>query len=187
MSAIKIICLSLCLNCFSQGVRAQDNSLEPVEDASDAISGILGGSKKGVSKVRLISDTEQGVSIEVDYKGFEEKYKVKGSMLNKLKKPVVEIVCEEKTLSKPDGTIDLKFQFKQGKTSFTNSSLETHFIALAFSKSDGLLNGLDLGDDTIFGDVYVYKLNKKWRVSGSESMVITVKLTPFKSAASIQP
>ena len=184
---LKVYLIITCVVFANSMLMAQDNSLEAEEDASDAISGILGGSKKGVSDVRLISDTEQNVAIEVDYKGFEAKYKVKGYVLNKLKKPVAEIVCEEKTLSKPDGTIDLKFQFKQGKTKFTNSSLETHFISIAFSKGDGLLSGLDLGDDTIFGDAYIYKLNKKWRVSGSESMVITVKLTPFKSAISIQP
>jgi hypothetical protein len=187
MYFIRIIFVFLCLYSIAHAVLAQENSLEAVEDPSDAISGILGGEKKGVTDVRLISDTEQAVSIEIDYKGFEEKSKVKGYLLNKMKKPVAEIVGEEKVLSKGDGTVDMKFQFKQGNGNYTNTSLETHFISLSFTKSDGLLSGLDLGDDAIFGDVYVYKLNKRWRVSGSEAMVITVKLTPFKSAASIQP
>lgn len=185
MSHINGICIAIIMYCFIQPLQAQE-SLEPVEDAASAISAILGGNK-GVSDVRLITDTEQSVTVEVDYKGFVDKYQVKGFILNKLKKPVEEIVCETVTLSKSDGTADLKFQFKQGSRSYTNSSLETHFLSIVFSKADGLLSGIELGGQYVLGETYLYKLNKMWRVDGSESMVITVKLTPYKSAASIQP
>jgi hypothetical protein len=161
-------------------------SLEPVEDAASAISAILGGGK-GLSDVRLISDTEIGASLEVDYKGFEGKYKVKGVIFSKLKKPLADIICEEQTLAKPNGTLELKFQFRSGTGTYTNNSLETHFVSIVFSKSDGLLSGIDLGGQDIMGETYLYKMNKKWRVGGSESMVITVKLAPFRSAATIQP
>jgi len=184
MSQINKICIALVLYCFMHPLQAQ--SLEPVEDAASTISAILGGNK-AVSDVRLITDTEQGVTIEVDYKGFVGKYQVKGFILNKLKKPVEEIVCETETLPKADGTVDLKFQFKKGSGSYTNSSLDTHFLSIVFSKADGLLSGIDLGGQYAMGETFLYKLNKVWRVGGSESMVITVKLTPYKSAASIQP
>ena len=182
---MKTICIALFVYSLIQPLRAQ-NSLEPVEDAASTISAILGGNK-GLSDVRLIADTEQAATVEVDYKGFEGKYKVKGVVLNKLKKPVEDIVCEEQTLTKADGTAELKFQFRQGSGRYTSSSLDTHFVSITFSKSDGLLGAIDLGGQYALGDTYIYKLNKTWRVGGSEAMVITVKLTPFKSAASIKP
>ena len=186
MSLIKNICIALCLYCVFQPLQAQDNSLEPVQDAASTISAILGGDK-GVSDVRLIADTEQGASVEVDYKGFEGEYKVNGYILNKLKKPVDDIVCEAQTLTKSDGTVELKFEFRQANGHYTSSSLETQFLSIIFSKSDGLLGAIDLGGQYSLGETYLYKFNKTWRVGGSESMVITVKLTPFKSAASIKP
>src|SRR5688572_28508389 len=121
MSLIKNIFLVLCLYCVSQHLQAQD-SLEPVDDAASAISAILGGNK-GPTDVRLIGETETGAALQVDYKGFEGKYKVKGLILSKLKKPVAEIVCEEQTLAKKDGTVELKFQFKKGNATYTNNSL----------------------------------------------------------------
>jgi len=172
--------------CLFQSLQAQDNSLEPVQDAASTISAILGGDK-GLSEVRLISDTEQGVTVEVDYKGFEGNYQVKGTILNKLKQRVDDIVCEGQTLAKADGTAELKFQFKKSGANYTDSSLETHFLSVTFSKTDGLLSGIDLGSQYTLGETYLYKLNKIWRVGGSESMVITVKLTPFRSSSSIQP
>jgi len=186
MSLMKIICIALCLHCLCTPLQAQ-KTLEPVEDTAALITGILGGGKKGVSAVRLISDAEQSVAIEADYKGFEGKYQVKGFILNSMKKPVEEIVCQSQTLSRADGTVELEFLFKDGSGNYTNTTLDTHFLSIVFSKTDGLLSGIDLGDQNVLGETYLYKLNKSWRVGGSESMVITVKLTPFKSAASIQP
>jgi hypothetical protein len=183
---MKIICIALFLCCLWWPSQAQE-TLEPVDDTAATITGILGGGKKGVSGARLTAGTEQSVTVEVDYKGFEGKYKVKGQILNKLKKPVAEITCEEQTLAKIDGTVELKFQFKQGTGNYTSSNLETSFVSIVFIKTDGLLSGIDLGDQNLLGETYTYKLNKSWRVSGSASMVITVKLTPFKSAATIQP
>jgi len=185
MSTMKVFCLLLCLCLFQLIAQAQE-SLEPVNDTASLIGDILGGDK-GVTDVRLISDTEEGATVEVDFKGFEGKYTVKGLILNKLKKPIAEISCEPQTLAKPNGTAELRFQFKAGSGSYSNSMLETHFLSVVFSKSDGLLSGLDLGSGDVLAETYLYKMNKMWRVGGSESMIITVKLTPFKSAASIKP
>lgn len=185
MSIINNICMTLFLCLLLQAVQAQ-NSLEPVEDAASLLNGILGGDK-GISDARLISDTEQGASIEVDYKGFEGNYQVRGFILNRLKKTVEEISCEPEKLSKPEGTAELVFQLGKLNGNYTNSLLETHFLAVVFSKTDGILSGIDLGGHDVLGETYLYKLNKRWRVGGSESMVITIKLTPFKSAATIQP
>ena len=186
MSIRNNIFLTLFLCFVLQSLWAQEESLEPVDDAASVLSGILGGGK-GVSDARLITDNEEAVTIEVDYNGFEGNYKMKGFILNRVKKTVEEISCEPQALSKHDGTAELRFQLGKGSDKYPNSVLETHFVAIVFSKTDSILSGIDLGGDNILGETYLYKLNKRWRVGGNESMVITVKLTPFKSAASIQP
>jgi len=178
----------LCL-CFSSiaAIAQEEKVLEPEDDGISAIGSVLGGKDKGISKVRVTADTEQSLSVEVSFKGFDEKSKISGAILNKMKKPLKEVVSEAKILPKSEGTVELKFQFKQGSSAYNKSFLESHFLSLSVSKSDGLLDNLDLGGENILGDNYLYKLNKKWRLSGSEQMVIEVKLTPFKSAASITP
>jgi len=166
---------------------AQENELEPVEDGAAAIGSILGGNSKGVTKVRVIADNEQSCTLEVTYKGFDEKSKLTGAVLNKIKKPVKEVTSESKVLQKADGTVELKFQFKQGTGSYNKTFVESNYVSFSVGKADGILGDLDIGGENILGDNYLYKLDKKWRVSGSEQMVITVKLTPLKSAASIAP
>lgn len=169
-------------------LRAQDNELEPVEDAAVAIGAILGGKTDAITKVRLISDTEQSMSIEVESKGFEDQeYTIAGTVLNRIKKPIAEIVTEGKILPRGGGRVELQFLFRQSARKYSSTYLESQYISLTISKSGGLLSKLDLGGENIFGDTYLYKLDKKWRISGSESMVIQVKLTPFKSAATIKP
>ena len=186
MSITNKILIALFVTCLClQPVFAQE-SLEPVDDAAVLIGGILGGGKKGVEAARLTTNTEQGATVEIDYKGFEGKYVVKGFILNKLKKPIEGIACEPVTLSKPEGTAELKFVFGGGGN-YTTTTLETHFVSFVFSKTDGVLSGLDIGGQDLLGETFVYKLTKSWRVGGSEAMVINVKLTPFKSAASIKP
>lgn len=166
---------------------AQEDELQPVDDGAAAIGAILGGNSKGVSKVRVIADNEQSLTVEVTYNGFDEKSKLTGAVLNKIKKPVKEVTSESKVLQKADGTVELKFQFKQGTGSYSKTFVESNFVSFSVGKADGFLANLDLGGENVLGDTYVYKLDKKWRVGGSEQMVINVKLTPFKSAASIAP
>jgi hypothetical protein len=166
---------------------AQENELQPVDDGAAAIGSILGGNSKGVTKVRVIADTEQSLTLEVTYKGFDEKSKLTGAVLNKIQKPVKEVTSESKVLQKADGTVELKFQFKQGAGSYNKTFVESNYVSFSVGKADGILGNLELGGENILVDNYLYKLDKKWRVSGSEQMVITVKLTPFKSAASIAP
>jgi hypothetical protein len=185
MSIINNICLTLFLCFMLQTLWAQE-TLEPVEDAASILSGILGGDK-GISEVRLVTSTEQGATVEVDYKGFKGNYQVRGLILNRLKKSVEQISSEPQQLTKADGTIELRFQLGPGTENYTNNVLETHFVAIVFSKTDSILSGIDLGDQNVLGETYLYKMNKRWRVGGNESMVVTVKLTPFKSATSIQP
>jgi hypothetical protein len=167
---------------------AQERELEPVEDAAAAIGSILGGKENGIAKVRIISDTEQSLSIQVETDGFDDhEYTIHGAVLNRIKKPLKEVETEDQTLPKGGGVVELGFRFDQESKSYSGSHLESHFIALTISKKDALLSKLDLGGENVFGDTYLYKLNKKWRVSGNEAMVIEVKLTPFRSAGTIQP
>jgi hypothetical protein len=170
-----------------QAAIAQEQELKPVDDSSTALGSLFGGNSSGITAVRVISDTEQSVTIQVTVKGMEgDKNTISGAALNKLKKPLKEVVTETKALPAGDGTVEIKFQFKQGTAAYKSGFLESNFISLTVSKKDGLLGSLDLGED-ILGDNTVYVFPKKWRVSGSASMVIQVALIPFKSAATVKP
>ena len=62
---------------------AQEDELQPADNGAAAIGAILGGgNSKGVSKVRagVIADNEQSLTLEVTYKGFDEKSKLTGAV-----------------------------------------------------------------------------------------------------------
>lgn len=181
-----ILSLILLTFLFLATFRTAAQDLEPVEDAASAISSVLGSKGKGISKARIVSDTEQSITIELHVGGFEEKSNVRGVVLNKIKKQVADISSEAKPVPAGEGTVELKFQLKPSSAKHQNTFLETDFISFVVSKADGLFADLDLGDDVVFGDTYIFKLTKKWRVNGNEAMLIDVKLTPLKSAASIK-
>lgn len=184
-NVLKLAFLSLLL-LIQVAVFAQDEELEAVDDAAGAISAILGGKGKGISKAKVVANTEQTLTVELHVSGFEEKSKISGMALNKIKKEMSEITSEAVMLPSGEGVVELKFQLKPGDGKNKNAFLESDFLTIVVSKADGLFADIDLGPGAVFGDTYLYKLNKKWRVSGSEAMVIEVKLVPLKSAGSIQ-
>ena len=184
-NVLKLAFLSLLL-LIQIAAFAQDEELEPVDDAAGAISAILGGKGKGISKAKVVANTEQTLTVELHVSGFEEKSRISGMALNKIKKEMSEITSEAVMLPSGEGVVELKFQLKPGDEKNKNAFLESDFLTIVVSKADGLFADIDLGPGVVFGDTYLYKLNKKWRVSGSEAMVIEVKLVPLKSAGSIQ-
>ncbi|MBT1687591.1 hypothetical protein [Dawidia soli] len=166
---------------------AQEQELKPVDDTSTALGSLFGGNASGITAVKVVANTEQSITLQVSVKGIEgDATSLSGAVLNKLKKPLADFVCEPRKLPAGDGTAELKFQFKQGNAAYKSGLLETHFVSLTLAKKEGILGSLDLGDD-VLGDNTVYAFQKKWRVSGSASMVIPVVLMPFKSAATLKP
>lgn len=165
---------------------AQPTELKRAEDNGNVVSSALGLADKGIVKVRLIADNEQSIIIEADYQNLDdEKYQIKGAILNKQKEAVDEVEVVTKELPKNKGTVELQFQFKATGT-YTTNFFETGFLQLSVSKAGGILGNLEIGGQNIFASNYLYVLDKKWRIGGSESTVIEVKLTPYKSASSIR-
>ena len=166
---------------------AQEQELKPVDDSSTALGSLFGGNASGITTVKVVANTEQSITLQVSVKGIQgDATTLSGAVLNKLKKPLAEVVCESRKLTAGDGTAELKFQFKQGNSAYKSGFLETYFVSLTLAKKEGILGSLDLGDD-VLGDNTLYAFQKKWRVSGSASMVIPVVLMPFKSAATLKP
>src|SRR5690606_35404013 len=169
-------------------IMAQGRELEPEVDAAAAIGSILGGNDNTVTSVRVIADAEETLSVQVEFDGFDDQeYTIHGAVLNRIKRPLKEVSVEPQMLPKDGSMVELTFKFDKRSGHYTGSHLESHFVSLSISKNDAILSKLDLGGENLFGETYLYKLNKKWRVKGSESMVIQVKLTPYKSAATITP
>jgi hypothetical protein len=54
-------------------ILAQTDELEPVEDAANTLGALLGDGENAIEKVRLISETEAALSIEVSFKGYKDK------------------------------------------------------------------------------------------------------------------
>ena len=180
-----ILILSLLLPSFAM---AQERELEPVDDAAAAIGSILGNNAKGITSVRVLADTEETLTVQVTYDGFDDgPHTITGAVLNRIKKPLKDVESESQTLRAGSGTTELTFRFRQQSRGYSGSHIDSDFLSLTVAKEDAFLSKLDLGSDLTFGDTYLFKLGKQWRVKGSESMVIQVKLTPYKSAATITP
>jgi hypothetical protein len=166
---------------------AQEQELKPVDDSSTALGSLFGGNASGITSVKVVANTEQSITVQVSFKGIQgDATSLSGAVLNKLKKPLADFVCESRKLPAGDGTAELKLVFKQGNATYKSGFLETNFVSLTLAKKEGILGSLDLGDD-VLGDNTIYAFQKKWRVSGSAAMVIPVVLVPFKSAATLNP
>lgn len=179
-----ILILSLLLPSFAV---AQERELEPVDDAAAAIGSIL-GKAKGITSVRVLADTEESLTVQVTYEGFDDgPHTMTGAVLNRIKKPLKDVESETQTLRGGSGTTELTFRFRQQSRAYSGSHLNSDFLSLTVAREDAILSKLDLGTDLTFGDTWLFELDKQWRVKGSEAMVIEVKLTPYKSAATITP
>ncbi len=138
--------------------------------------------------MRVLADTEEGLTVQVMYEGFDDgPHTMTGAVLNRIKKPLKDVESEPQTLRGGSGTAELTFRFRQQARAYSGSHLDSDFLSLTVAREDAILSKLDLGSDLTFGDTYLFKLDKQWRVKGSEAMVIEVKLTPYKSAATMTP
>ncbi|MEZ4824917.1 MAG: hypothetical protein R3C61_01285 [Bacteroidia bacterium] len=190
---MKIRILSLCFLVLTEmvGITAisAQTELKPVED-QNILTTLLGESK--IAKVTLLAQGERNLTVSVSYKNLPagKKYSVKGVILNRVKRPVPDIAEAKESLNGTSGSADLTFNFSPTKN-YTLTNIESNYIMISLIPEDksGAGNALNeiLGNATVTGEDYMYYLVKQWRVGGSASMTVNVKLTPYKKAALIQP
>jgi len=186
-----LILLCCCFFCLDV-IHGQDDELQAVDDPSSTISALLGSNTNSIEKVRLISETERAVSIEVSFNGFDDKkYKIKGTVLSRTKRPLKEVETVIKDLPGNSSSVEMRFNFKQSSSkAYSTPSIESRYLSLNIYDAKDSFGDLDLGGVNVFGNSFLYKLSKKWRISGSGSnanIIVEVKLTPYKSARTIKP
>jgi hypothetical protein len=159
---------------------------------SDDLGSILGSKDNTIHKATVQAETEKTLSVQVEFKGFADKkkaYKIKGTILTAKKTKVEEIEPVEVDLDPKAGLADLFFTFKQKQGKNYNAAhLETGVVQFtvidknsATAQTGGGLKEFGLGSKT-----FTFEYKKKWKLKGATGQEITVKLVPFKSAASIK-
>lgn len=181
-----LICMAACL---SLALCQAQTELPLVADPLSSLGAVLGGTKNVVKKVYLISDTEKSVTLSVEFDGFKDKkYKIKGFILNSYKKALPEIVPVVIDMPASGNTVELTFRFQQKEKAYTQQYLETALVGLMIVDASSALATVSesFSDLNVGGTSLQYTFKKKWRISGSESMVVQVKMTPVGQAAGIR-
>jgi len=162
----------------------------------DSITGLFSSNK--ITGVAITAESEKSITLSVDVEGFDEEgetFMLKGVMLNRKNdtKPVKGIVAKPVKLPKGGGSAELTFQFKNGEVQASKAYLETKYVKLSVAKTSGLgeiLEGIELLEGleglNFSGVELVCDCVKKWRLSGSSDIVITVNLVPFGAAQHIK-
>lgn len=156
--------------------------LKPV--AGQNIVGDLLGENK-LTKVSMIAQGERKLTVSVAYNKLPagKDFSIKGTILNRVKRPLPDIPVVSEAVSSSQGSVDLSFAFSPSR-SYSKTYIESLYILISVVPEDEnaeLLNGI-FDNVTVSGEDYMYHLKKKWRVGGSEEMIIKVKLVPFKTA-----
>lgn len=168
--------------------QTEDALLQPADN--NTLSSFLGEAE--VNKVRILSETDESLNIEVSFKGFEDKeHVVKAKILNHRKKAIKGINVAERKLAKGVTTLDFHFQFKKSQLiRATTPYLKSKYLQISLSSEDDPLNSLtsdfdlDLG---LSGSSFLFHCKKDWRVGGNEQMIISVHLKPIGKAQFIKP
>jgi hypothetical protein len=145
-------------------------------------------SKNSVTKASIQAETEKKASIQIEFKGFDEKnksYKITATVLNQVKKPMKEFEPVTVDLDPKSGVADFGFTFTQ-KTgiAYAATGVESKFIEFvgAEKNASAALPGADFLN--IGARKFVFQFRKNWRVK--VPVTVQVKLVPYKSAASIK-
>lgn len=167
------------------------------------LEGPLFGSKQ-VTKVVKQSEEEQKVTVTVYFQGItsEEPKQIKASILSGGDNPLQDINIATVDLPEGSGNVDLSFTFTPTR-GYSKPYLSSRKLKVLVVKKDekesSILDGIPGvsdggGIDDITAPKYVFLLSKEWRVSpptnnpdAVSSIVIPVKLLPFKSAKYIKP
>lgn len=162
--------------------------LKAVKDEASAILAEISTSANKLEKVTLVSEDERSVTISATFKGFTDKtYKVRGFILNARKETLQEISPVERDLPK-NNQVELTFLMGDSGKEVTQTGLDSKFLKLTIAPNEGGLGSLleeALGEGiSLSATDYLYELDKKWMFNG-QNIILNVKLTPFKNAASI--
>lgn len=190
---IKRICISLSLVFhLSIFVCGQEILLEPVESGLSLFSDI------SVSKVRLLSETEETLNLEMSYEIKNDKsYIVASQVLTPTRVLLNEVTTQRQKLSRQSGTLDLRFDLKPNLNlrKYDKPYLDSRYIKIIFSETsendDSWSDILDVfGEDNPLGDAlgeaFLFKHNRQWRIGGGSGMVIKVPITPIGNASIIK-
>ncbi len=159
--------------------------------SADAVADILGDKNNTVTKVTIQTETDKSVVFQVEFKGFKDKdksYKITATMLNAKKIKIGEFEVAEADLDPRAGLVDIELVFKQNMTKqYTTAMLETAYIQLAILDKKGVGSTFGIESLGIDSKTFVFNYKKKWKLKGAAGAEVTVKLTPYKSAATIKP
>ncbi len=180
--------IGLLLGLSFSGLFAQ-KELAPVSDPSAGLASILGGAENTIKKVTVSSESEQAATVTVEFAGFQDKkYIMKGFLLTNIKKVPVELEPVVVDVPSSGNSVEFTFKFKQQQKAYTQQYLETVQLGIVVMDASSPLASVstNLSDVNIGGSTFNYQYPKKWRIGGTASMVVQVKLTPIGSAASIR-
>jgi len=155
---------------------------------ADELSNLFGDTENSIKKATVQTESEKTVGIQIEISGFKNKnYIITAIVLNNLKQAMKEFPKIEIPLDKRSGLADFFFNFKQlsGKQ-YSQAFIESGFVQFSVAEKDGLGAGVGLDLLGIDSKIFTFKYKKKWPIKGGGSQEVLVKLTPFKSAASIQ-
>ena len=146
-------------------------------------------SKKDVTKATVQAETEKTVSIQAEYKGFDEKnkaYKMTATILNQVKTPMKEFESVSIDLDPRGGVADFSFSFTQRPgIQYSPEGIKSSFIEFSVTEKKG--DGSSILDANIleFGaSKFVFQFKKTWKVK--VPVTVEVELVPYKSAAAIK-
>jgi hypothetical protein len=170
------VCIILLL-CITQMLSAQTKTL-PKEGI------VFGSPTNDVTQATIQAETEKTVSVQAEYRGFNEKgksYKMTATILNQLKKPIKEIMPITLDMDAGGGLIDFTFNFTQRPgIQYSPEGIKSSYIE--FSVAEKKPENLLFNDDVLGLGVtkFTFQFKKNWKVK--VPLVVTVKLVPYKNA-----
>ena len=184
----RIVLIALIIAGSIESVSAQScDPLEPAEQSG--LEAILSGDNQ-VTEACVISESDEHIAFQVKYKGFsDKKYTATAKILGAGKTAMREFEPVKVELGQGGNSFDLRFEFKKSSKTYKKPSVKSRYLQIAIEEKDGFLSGIEISGSSILGSSYLFELDRQWEVnsSGDNSHVnLTVKLTPYKSAATIK-
>lgn len=146
------------------------------------------GKRDKIVGASIVAETEKTLTVEVELEGFKDgEYSITGMVASQKDgtREINKITTEPQEVPKGGGTVELTFTFDSKGVRTTKSHIETKSIKLTVSKKRAWGSGL-----SGFGTIELTcECDKKWRIAGGKgtTVVVSVKLTPYKSAHNIKP
>ena len=171
---------------------AQEDILTPVETGLGIFSDIT------IAKVRLLSQTEESLTIEVQYDINDGKaYSCNGRILSKGKNTFSEIQSTTASINKSKGVFDMRFDLKKSgnKSKYSKPYIDSEYVKLILTEKgedeDSWGDILkSLGEDNpledALGEGFLFKHQMQWRIGGGKGMVIEVPITPIGKSSVIR-